>query len=175
MVGTCKTEDIGKVGICKLCGGSFIIGRPSDGHTFAYCPGCSRVTNSKNSKTLDKNERQLRLKYYRLFVYPSFHPNLEGALEYTKEWRRDNPERKYIQKKREVDRYNEETGELAKNRYSRWSSDEVKYLKEKSQIKTAREVAFDLGRTYSGVMVRASLEKIPLMTEDKRHGRLVTR
>ena len=174
MVGTCRKEDIGKVGICKLCGKEFTIGRPCDGRTFIYCPSCSRVTNSKNYPFLTEKEKDLRLKYFKLFCYPNFHPNPDYALAYTRDWRRRNPYQKYIQKARGVERYNEETLEFAENQHSRWGSDEIEYLKEKSKSKTAREIAFDLGRTYSAIIGKASLENIPLMTEDKKHGRLVT-
>ena len=81
MVGTCKKEDIGKVGICKLCGKKFTIGRPCDGRTFIYCPSCSRIVNSKYRNFLTKKEKDLRLKYYRLFLYPSYHPNPDYALD----------------------------------------------------------------------------------------------
>ena len=175
MVGTCRKEDIGKVGVCKLCGGDFTVGRPSDRKTFIYCKGCSFVTNSKNYKSLSCKQKELRLRYYRLFCYPHNNQDPSRALAYTKNWRKKNPSRRYIQKAREMERYNEETLEFAGNQHSRWGSDEIEYLREKSKSKTAREVAFDLGRTYSAIIGKASLEGIPLMTEEKKHGRLVTK
>jgi len=176
MAGSCKVEDVGKVGICKLCSREFIIGRPCDGQTFIYCLSCSKVTMSKNYQLLTEEEKKLRLAYLASYRRgPSRGKYLATCLRGTAKWRKNNPNKKYIQKERGKDRYNEETLMLADNHCSRWGSDEIEYLKEKSEVKTAREIAFDLGRTYNAIMGKAGLVGIPLMTEDKKHMRLVTK
>jgi len=100
--------------------------------------------------------------------------DLDECLAYTKEWRRRNPQKRGLQKKREMRRYYIETLNTAQNHYKRWAQDEIEYIRLNKRRKTAREIARDLGRTYMAIIVRACIEKISLLTEDKKHMRLVT-
>ena len=170
MAGSCRKKDKGKTGVCKLCEAKFIMDR-----TFVLCPQCSLIIGRKASTQLSKEERRLKSQYFKPYnrIYQKSHP--DKFLMHAKRWKEKNPTKKRLQRARGTRRYNEETLEFATNRYSRWGSDEVGYIKENKERKTAREIAMDLGRTYCAVMVRACREKIPLMTEDKRHGRLVTK
>ena len=98
-----------------------------------------------------------------------------GTYDYVKYWRRKNPSMRYAQRNRERVRYNKETLDRAVCRFKRWSRSEINYLRENAEVKTAREMTFDLGRSYLGVMMKAWFCKIPLLTEDKKHMRLVTK
>jgi hypothetical protein len=97
-----------------------------------------------------------------------------GTVEYTRYWRKRNPKKRYAQKQSERSRYNDGLLPTAVCRHKRWTKDEIAYLREYSKTKTARELAYDLNRTYLGVMMKAFFCDITLITEDKRHMRLVT-
>ncbi len=72
-------------------------------------------------------------------------------------------------------RHNNETFEFAVNRYKKWDSEDIIFLKENAKTKTAREIAISLGRTYEGIIMKSFKEHISLMTNDKQHGILITR
>jgi len=156
--------------LCRICHTPFTVGK-----TFLYCGTCSFIIQSKNYQLLSPRQKKIFHNYNNYHgrkQYVSRH--LDYFLEYTKGWRKSNPRKKYVQKKKETDRYNKETLMVANNYYQRWTSDEIAYIQENKEDKTARQIAMDLGRTYNTIIVRACLEKIPLMTEDKKHMRLVT-
>ena len=142
--------------MCSLCGKEFL---PSRRYT-KYCPGCGYAIDTKNYQDLTEEEYRIYLIYHRLAA---------------KKWKKRHPRIQYLRKAKTVMRHNEETLMLASNHRSKWLPDEVEYLRKVGKIKTAREIAVDLGRTYIAVLVRACIEKIPLMTEDKMHGKLVTK
>jgi len=166
-------EGKGLLRLCGLCGVPFTVGK-----TFLYCSSCSFAIQPRNYPKLSGVQKKLLHKYnwrHGGKKYSNNHRNLDYALAYAKKWRRNNPGKKYIQKKRETDRYNEESLSVADNHHQRWTSDEIAYIKEYGRDKTARTLALDLGRTYNAIIVRACIENISLMTEDKKHMRLVTR
>ena len=91
-----------------------------------------------------------------------------------KNWRVNNPKKMYAQKRRAEGRYYNETIMFAENHRMRWDDSDLEYMRQIASIRTAREIAIDLGRTYRAVIVKASKEHIPLMTDAKRHGEVVT-
>lgn len=170
-IGIYDRSGIGNKRTCGICGTSFMVGK-----TFLYCGTCSFAIQSRNYSLLTERDRKILQSYNYLHGGLSYsRKHLDYYLSYTKTWRKKNPKRKYLQKKGETDRYNNETLMVAESHQQRWTSDEIAYIRESRIDKTAREIAMDLGRTYNAIMVRASTEGIPLMTEDKRHMRLVTR
>lgn len=72
-------------------------------------------------------------------------------------------------------RHNDESLMFATRHRQLWGADEDHFLKLNAQLLTARDIAFTLGRSYHAIMHRASLQKVPLLTEEKKHGRLVTK
>ena len=72
-------------------------------------------------------------------------------------------------------RHNEESQETAVNRFKRWTNTEIDYLAEFAKTKTARQLAKVLNRTYSAIIYKCFREHITLMTEDKKHNKLVTK
>lgn len=172
MVGGPPRNEVGSTKNCKFCGEEFIVGLPKEGKTFVYCPHCSYCSNSKNFGKLTPSERKIHCKVRRLYQKSYREPRTYR--EQQKKWRKKHPDRWKKQKECTRRRHNEETLELASNAHSRWGSDEIQLLKDKGSELTTRELAVLLGRSYNAVQVRACIEKIPLMTEDKKHGRLVT-
>ena len=89
-------------------------------------------------------------------------------------YRRLHPEAKRVSKSEVQRRHNEESLEFAEAKGMRWGSDEDSFLRANALSMTARDIAFTLRRTYLAVTNRACKLGVPMMTEDKRHGRLVT-
>lgn len=178
MVGAPKKEDIGKTRECKLCGSPFTVrSHRKKGGTFKLCPHCSYCVDSKNYKKLTTSERKLRAIYARPYTLKYYLKN-KFRLTYenlTKKWRQRYHRKWRDQRDKTRDRHQEETLELASNYYSRWDSSDIAFLRKEGKKKTIRELAVILGRSYQAVQARAILERIPLLTEDKKHGRLVTR
>ena len=155
---------------CRTCSSKFVVGE-----TYFYCKKHSFVLQSKNWKSLTKDEQRLRLKYAWDHGYREWYSShLDYFLKHTKEWRKTNPTRKYTQKKKETDRYNEGTLICADNAGLGWAEYDIEFLRINKERLTARELAMELGRSYSAIIAKAFKEKIPLMTEDKKHMRLVT-
>lgn len=115
--------------------------------------------------------------------------NHTERLEYYKEWRKNNRElsRMYgkVWRKRHINEWriirnnqkirdNDESRLFATNWYSRWTSDEIDYIKNNAKKKTVREMCIDLGRTYGAIIIKAHYSHIKLMTQDKMCGKLVT-
>jgi len=72
------------------------------------------------------------------------------------------------------ERHNAETLEFAARGHERWEGYEVGYLQRHALNMTARDIAFVLERSYYAIILQAFKCHIPMMTEDKKHGRLVT-
>ena len=70
---------------------------------------------------------------------------------------------------------NEESLKTAYYSHLRWNRHDMNFLRNNAKDMTVRNIAQHLGRTYAAVMVKARKCRIKLMTEDKMHGRLVTR
>ena len=165
-----KAEDKGKIRLCKVCRDPFLVGPPSLGLTTVLCKDCGRIINCRNNKELNEEEREIKRAYWQDYS----ERNRPIFRESGKKWKRNNPRKRYSYKRTLTLRHNEETLVVADSHQQPWTSDEIAYLKEYSKVKTARQIAMDLGRSYNAIMMRAFKAKIPLMTEDKRCGRLQT-
>ncbi len=173
MISSRKKEEVRRTSLCKLCGNKFTVESPYTRGTSVYCLRCSIIVRS-NYKGLEERDRSLRCKYVRSNYEKYGRLNLARCLFYTKRWKKANPSKNYLQKKRGNQKYSKETLDFAENHYTPWGSDEVEYIREKRTERTARDLAIDLGRSYNAIIMRASKEKILLMTEDKKHNRLIT-
>ncbi len=101
--------------------------------------------------------------------------NIEKFRGYAKDQRTKHREERRISSNLQKIRDNDESLSTATNYYQRWTSDEIEYLKGNATKKTVREMCVDLGRTYGAIISKAFDLHIRLMTEDKLHGRLVTK
>ena len=104
--------------------------------------------------------------------FMKLHPgyNAKYAKKYKQLYPETHKEESRILKKR----HNDETLLFATRSHARWEGDEIDYLTRHALTMTARQIAFNLERSYSAVIIRAFRFHIPMMTEDKRHRRLVT-
>ena len=105
--------------------------------------------------------------------FSRLHPGCSAP--YMLVYRRRHPEKHREQNRILKERHNAETQEFATRSRERWEGYEVGYLSRHALNMTAREIAFVLERSYCAVILQAFKCHIPMMTEDKRHGRLVTR
>lgn len=132
--------------ICRRCNEEF----SPYYNSVLYCPNCLGCRRAYDKVTPEQT-RVYRLRYCHL------HPDRVRALTRVTKVR-----------------HNEETRASASMSYARWDSSDIAYLTQHALTSTARQIAFALGRTYIAIIYRASILEIPMMTEDKKHGRLVT-
>ena len=83
-------------------------------------------------------------------LYLKKHPGQKRAKNL--KFRKNNPEKWAKIKKRNFHRHVIATRPHATNHRQEWTIREIKYLEECGQTKTIRQLALDLGRTYSAVL-----------------------
>lgn len=168
-IGVYDRTGAGLITTCKICSTEFRIGG-----TYVYCPRCSFAIQSKNYSSLTSTEKSILWRYNYQHGGKTYMSRPGYAVGIVRRWRKKYPQKKYTQKQRGVDRYTNETLMYADNHRQRWDFHEVEHLRRFGHKRTARELAVDLGRTYSAIIGRACIERIPLMTEDKKRGRRIT-
>ena len=138
-----KRELIGTTTKCNLCKKDFIIEV-----TTKYCKDCSPSYNLKNylQNPLTRSKRTT------------------SNLNYRKCNREKYRRTSNIQKIKD----NDITKDNAKFSWLRWTNEEILYLKNNALNKTVIDIAFDLHRTYSAVMVKACILGIKTMTKEKK-------
>jgi len=171
MVGSARREELGTAKTCPLCGDKFEVKTNRRG-TFVLCSHCSYCSQSRNYKYLTSAEKKLYWKY-NFRYYETYSDKKRGKFS-NRKWRQSHLLDWRNLRNTAKKRAQEETQEFATMSHQPWDTSDSEYLRRMGQVLTMRELALDLGRSYTAVSVRASLEKIPLITEDKKHGRRVT-
>ena len=154
---------------CRHCGQPFTVGP-----TTKYCPKCSQERRHYTYPFLDEEGKRKHRAYVRHWIQTHPERKRELRARHAKTWKVNHPAEHRLQRSLTKWKDNEETMDFATNRWQPWSSDEDAYLRAVGTQKTVKILALDLGRTYVGVMTHACRLHIPLMTEDKRHGRLTS-
>ena len=85
-----------------------------------------------------------------------------------------HPEKLREQRREFKQKQNEESFRFATRSRRFWDYEDDMYLLDHAQDMTARDIGWNLGRSYEAIILMAFKRKIPMMTEDKKHGRLVT-
>lgn len=144
------------MGNCQMCGDEFrLIGKRM------HCPKCSYLIHSKNLSKFTPEEMELHHEM-RKRAYPD-------GYKYATQYPSTHRATKVVQK-----RDNAMSQEHASESWQRWPIKDIEFIDRNKHTMTALEMARELHRTYRAVTRQASLNKITLMTGDKRRGRLVS-
>ena len=81
------------------------------------------------------------------------HPDVAKAYNkvYNADWCKNNKEKVQQSIKKCYNQHQQATLAKARNHGQEWTTREIKYLEDHGQVKSIRQIAEDLGRTYKGV------------------------